>query len=166
MMLRFTIILLALGLCRIGLSKDLIGQVFILSEDYDEVKCEAVADCDCCATDLFFLTTSKFGLINRCLSGDSYFTGTYSLKTNKLKLNFNRKYVNEVVDEDYNVTGHKTQQTKIDPVEFDIKRCGQKNRLTNLKTTEWKNGSRYTKSEEKAMLNDLLTSKGWKQLSE
>lgn len=137
----------------------------MLSESYDEVKCEVVPECDCCASDLFFLTTTKFGLVNRCLSGDSYFTGTYSLKTNKLKLNFSQKHVNEVVDEEYNLTGYKTMQTKIDPVEFDVMRCGQKIRFTHSKTTDWKNGSRYAKPEEKVKLNELQISKAWKQLS-
>lgn len=166
MILLLTILLLTLGIGEICLGQDFTGQVFILSEGYDEVKCEDVAECDCCATDLFFLTSTQFGLINRCLSGDSYFSGTYTLKMNKLKLNFNRKYVNEIVDEEYNVTGYRTQQTKIDPVEFDVIQCGQKIRLTHSKTTDWKNGSRYSKPEEKIELNKLLTSKAWKQLSD
>jgi hypothetical protein len=164
-MLRLTLIL-TLGLARIGLSQDLTGQVFLLAEEFFEDKCEVVADCDCCGTELFFLSNTKFGFVSRCLSGDSYFSGTYTLKTNKLTLNFNKKYVDEIVDEEYNVEKYETRQTKIDKVEFDIKQCGQKTRLTHLTTADWKNGVRYKETAEKSKTKVLLTSKPWKQLSD
>ena len=61
-MLRLTLII-TFGLVRIGLSQELTGQVFLLAEDFREDKCEAVADCDCCGTELFFLSNTKFGFV-------------------------------------------------------------------------------------------------------
>ena len=165
MMFRLTIILI-LGLCRISLSQSLSGQVFILSESFIDDKCEVIADCDCCGTDLFFLSSTRFGFVSRCLSGDSYFTGTYTLKTNRLILNFNKKYVIEIVDEEYNVTNYKTEQIAIDKIEFEIQKCGQNLRLTHSTTLDWRNGSRYSQSEEKMKFNKLLSAKPWKQLTD
>ena len=164
-MLRLTLIL-TLGLVRIGFGQDFTGQVFLLAEGFRDDKCEVVAECDCCGTDLFFLSSTKFGFVSRCLSGDAYFSGTYSPKMNKLTLTFNKKYVNEIVDDEYNVTKYETRPTKMSKVEFDIKQCGQKTRLTHLTTADWRNGSRYVQADEKAMTKKLLTSKPWKQLSD
>jgi len=162
-MLRLILILI-FGLMKIGLSQNLTGQVFLLAEGFRDDTCEVEADCDWRGTELFFLSNTKFGFVSRCLSGDSYLSGTYSMEMNKLTLNFNKKYVDEIVDDEYNVTNYETRQTKIKKVEFDIKQCGQKIRLTHLTTADWRNGSRYMSSDEKAKTKKLLTSKPWKQL--
>jgi hypothetical protein len=161
------ILFLTLGLHGIAFGQvTFSGQVFILSKDFIEEKCEVIAQCDCCATDLFFLSTNKFAFVSRCLSGDIYSTGTYSLKNNKLKLNFLKKYVEEEVDEQYKIIGYKHSETNMQPIEFEVVRCGQKIRLTQLKETERKNGSRYDQSSEKVKLKKLTESIAWKQLSQ
>ncbi|MBI3220750.1 MAG: hypothetical protein HYZ44_14645 [Bacteroidetes bacterium] len=141
------------------------GQVFILSKDFMEDICEVTAQCDCCASDLFFLSADKFAFVSRCLSGDVYTTGTYSYKNNKLKLVFLKKYVEEETDEQYNVIGYKHSEVDMPPLEFEVVRCGQKIRLIQAKDTEWKNGSRYELLSEKERLKQLRESIAWKQLS-
>jgi hypothetical protein len=140
------------------------GQVFILSKDFIEDKCEVSAPCDCCATDLYFLPGDKFAFVSRCLSGDVYTTGTYSVNNNKLKLNFEKKYVEEEADEQYNITGYKHSQVNMPPVEFQIVFCGQKIRLMSTKEARTQNGSRYDPSSEKSRLRKLDESMAWKQL--
>jgi hypothetical protein len=160
------IIILTLGLQGIGFGQTFTGQVYTLAQDFSADKCEAFAECDCCSSDIFFLSTDKFCFISRCISGDSYFAGTYSIKSNKLKLTFSKKYVDEITDEDYNVTKLETKTKNTDPIELEISKCGQKVRLTHPTTNEWKNGSRYEQKPESAMMTELKTSKPWKQLSQ
>jgi hypothetical protein len=140
------------------------GQVFRLAENFLEDKCEAFAGCDCCSTDIFFISTNKFCFVSRCISGDSYFTGTYLTKSDKLKLTFDKKYVDEITDEDYNVIKLETKTKAFDPIEFDISKCGQMVRLTRL-NGELKNGSRYEEKKESAKISKLTTSKAWQELS-
>jgi hypothetical protein len=142
------------------------GQVFILSKDFIEDKCVVSAPCDCCATDLYFLSVDKFAFVSRCLSGDVYTAGTYSTNNNKLKLRFRKKYVEEETDEQYKLIGYKHSETSMQPVEFKIVRCGQKIRLTRHKETMWQNGSRYDQSSEKSKLKKLEESIAWKQLTQ
>jgi hypothetical protein len=162
-MLRLTLIL-TLGLQTLGFGQTFMGQVFLLSEDYEESKCEAFGECDCCTSDVFFMTADKFYYVSRCISGDAYFTGTYSTKSNKLKLTFDKKFVREVTDSEYNVTGLETKTTDIKPTEFDVAKCGQKVRLIHPTTREWRNGSRYDKVTETTLMKELTTSKALKQL--
>src|SRR6188768_3314682 len=103
------IMILTLGLQGIGFAQTFTGQVYTLAQDFSSDKCEAFAECDCCSSDIFFLSNDKFCFISRCISGDSYFNGTYSIKSNKLKLTFNKKYVDEITDDDYNVTKLETK---------------------------------------------------------
>ena len=164
-MARFTLLILIFGLCRTGIGQDFTGQVFIVAEEFLEEECRVVAECDCCATELFFLPGTKFGFVSRCLSGDTYFTGTYSLASSRLVLKFMSVYVDEIVDDDYKVIKYETRQQNMDAIEFEIKQCGQRIRLTHPTTRDWKNASRYPESAEKMKLHKLLTSKPWKQLS-
>jgi hypothetical protein len=161
--LRLTLILILLQTH--GFGQPLSGQVFILADDFSEEKCEAFGECDCCTSDIFFLSSDKFCYISRCISGDSYFTGAYSTDSSKLKLTFDKKYVVEITDEDYTVTKLETRTTEIKPAEFDITKCGQSLRLNHSTIREWRNGSRYSKLKETEMMKQLTMSKAWKQIS-
>jgi hypothetical protein len=163
-MLRLTVILI-FGLQSLGLGQSLTGQVFILADDFSDDKCEAFGECDCCTSDIFFISADRFCYISRCISGDSYFSGTYSVKLNKLRLTFDKKSVNEITDDEYSVTRLETKATSIDAAEFEILKCGQRTRLTHATEREWSNGSRYPQKEEAPMIKALLASKPWKQLS-
>jgi hypothetical protein len=158
------IIILILGLQCIGFGQTFTGQVYMLAEDFSNDKCEAFAECDCCSSDIFFVSKNRFCFISRCISGDSYFTGAYSVQSNILKLIFDKKYVDEITDEEYNVTKLETKTKITEPIALEISKCGQKMRLTHPTTREWKNGSRYEQKKEPAMMTELKTSKPWKQL--
>ncbi len=158
-------LILACGLQTIVQSQNLTGQVFLLANGFNETTCQAEAECDCCGTDLFFLSTEKFGLVIRCLSGDTYYKGSYTLKANKLTLNFDASIVNEITDEEYNMVKYETKQVKLTPSVFSVNLCRQKNRLVHSEADDWSYGSRYAAEDEKARLNKLLSSKAWKQLS-
>jgi len=138
----------------------------MVAEDFSEDKCEVFAECDCCSSEIFFLSADRFCFVSKCISGDSYFKGTYTTKSNKLKLTFDKKYVNEITDDDYKVTKLETKIKNTDPIEFDIIKCGQKLRLTHATTREWKNGGRYESKRETELMKDLTSSKPWKQLSQ
>jgi hypothetical protein len=163
-MLQLTLIL-TFGFQTLAFAQMLTGQVFILADDFSDDKCEAFGECDCCTSDIFFLSSDKFCYISRCISGDSYFTGTYSTDSSKLKLTFHKEYIAEVTDEDYTVTRLETRTSEIKPAEFDITKCGQSLRLNHTTIREWRNGSRYSKQKETEMTKQLTKSKAWKQIS-
>lgn len=159
------IIILALGLQGIGFGQTFTGQVYMLAEDFSDDKCEVIAECDCCSSDLFFLSTTRFCFVSRCISGDSYFSGIYSVKSSKLKLTLDKKYVTEITDEEYNVTKLETKVKNTSTIDLEVLRCGQRQRLTHPTNKGWKNGSRYRQKKEAEMMKELKTSKQWKQLS-
>jgi hypothetical protein len=163
-MLRLTVIFIFV-LQSLGFGQAFTGQVFILADDFSDDKCEAFGECDCCTSDIFFTSADRFCYISRCISGDSYFSGTYSVKSNKLNLNFDKKSVNEITDNEYNVTKLETKAANINPAEFEIMKCGQRIRLTHATEREWSNGSRYPQKQEATMIKELMASKPWKQLS-
>ncbi|MEJ7643748.1 MAG: hypothetical protein WKF87_04085 [Chryseolinea sp.] len=157
---------MTVGLQSIGFGQTFTEQVYRLAENFSDEECEAFAECDCCSSDIFFLSTNKFCFISRCISGDSYFTGTFLIQSNKLKLSFNKKYVDEITDEDYKVVKLETKTKNTDPIEFNISKCGPRVHLTHPITTEWRNGSRYEQKRESELMMALTSSKPWKQLSE
>jgi hypothetical protein len=163
-MLRVTLIL-TLAIQTFGYGQSFKGQVFLLAEDFQEAECKAFGECDCCTSDILFLSADRFCYISRCLSGDEYFAGTYSIKSAKLKLTFDKKSVREITDSEYEVTSLETRTVAIEPTEFDVTKCGQRVRLSHPKEREWRNGSRYDEKEEAAMLKNMATSKAWKQLT-
>jgi hypothetical protein len=141
------------------------NQVFVLAQDYFD--CEATAECDCCSGELYILSSDRFALVDRCLSGDTYFKGVYSVEGRKLTLAFDRQFMNEEVDDDYNVTGYKNRELDIQSVVFNLMSCNSQLRLVNNKeVTDWKNGSRYGFMKEKQRMADLRQSKPWKKLME
>jgi hypothetical protein len=163
-MIRLTIILVFV-LQSLVYGQSLTGQVFIVAQYFSEDNCEAYAECDCCSSDLYFLTGDKFCFVSKCISGDTFYRGTYTTKANKLILTFDKKFVTELTDEEYNIVGLETKEDKIDIIEFDIRKCGQKLRLTNPTNAELSNGSRYEQKRETELNKRLMTSKPWRELS-
>jgi len=142
-------------------------QVYFIAEDFSEDTCDVSAACDCCAGEIYFLSDNKFCLVSLCLSGDSYFTGTYSTKSNKLILTFDKEYVVEVMDDNYNIIKLEKMTTKnTDPLVYDILKCGQNLRLTHASASKWKNGARYYEQRENERMKELPSSAPWKLLSQ
>lgn len=160
------IIIFTIGFQTAGFAQTFIGQVFQVAEDFSTDKCEVFAECDCCTSDIFFLSANKFCFVSRCISGDSYFKGTYAINANKLKLAFDKKYVDEITDEDYNIIKLDTKEKISKPIWFQITKCGQQIRLTHPTTKELKNGTRYEIKSETEMMDELQKSKALKILLE
>lgn len=159
------IIIFTIGFQTFGLGQAFTGQVYIVAEYFSDDKCEAYAECDCCSSDLYFLPGDKFCFVSKCISGDTFYRGTFITKANKLILTFDKKFVTELTDEEYNIIGFETKEDKIDTIEFNISKCGPKLRLTNPTYAELSNGSRYEQKRETELNKRLMTSKPWKELS-
>ena len=146
--------------------QNLVGQVFILTDNFDVETCELGSGCDCCSTDLFFLTDKEFGLVVRCIYNDSYYRGTYAINKDKLVLTFKPKEVNEIVDEATFKVSHEVNKTTSDPVEFKILKCDNKLKLENTTNPGFKNGIRLPLTTEKEKTKRLKDREAWKLLSE
>ena len=160
------IIILTLGLQGIGFGQTFTGQVFMLTEYFLDDKCEVIAECDCCSTDLFFLTDKEFGMVNRCLYNDSYYRGTYSVKSTGLTLTFKQKVVNEIINEETNKIKNEPKTVEIKPYQFTISKCDTKIRLQHTTIKDFKNGSRYSVTREKELIKELKGTEAWKLISQ
>jgi hypothetical protein len=165
MQLRWIVLFVALTTSQLIHGQTLSGQVFLLSEQFDENKCEVVALCDCCATDLFFLTDKDFAMINRCLYNDTYYKGTYNISKGKLTLIFKQKSVQELVDEQTNKITHEMESTKIEPFVFSVGVCKKNIHLSHLTVKDFSHGLRYTTEKEKELKTALYKTEAWKLIS-
>jgi len=165
MKLRWFLLFFMLTVCKQIYGQQLAGQVFILAEKYDNTTCEIVAECDCCASDLFFLNSKDFALISRCLFNDTYYKGTYLISKGKLTLNFNQKYVVELVNEETDKITHNVTKTKIESDVFSISTCEKKIRLSHLTVKDFSNGFRYPLQKEKELKTELYKTEAWKLIS-
>ena len=119
--------------------------------------------CDCCLSDLFFISDKEFALIDYCEAGGTYTTGTYSRLKNKVTLTFKQCVVSE--DSDYLTEKReiKKKDVKVEPIEFEFTKCGQKTEtIENLKTKSYRYG---VKQSDKNDFTELKTSKAWKLLT-
>ena len=160
------ILLLSVGLNSISLAQDLKGQVFQLTDSINVEKCEIASGCDCCASDLFFLTDKDFGLIIRCIYNDTYYKGTYSIKQDKLTLAFKQMHVNEIVNEATFKATNEVEKTEINPIEFIITECGGNLKLENSTNPGFEHGIPQPVDVEREKFKKLKTSEAWKLLSD
>lgn len=70
---------------------DFSGKLFFIGPDLDSVHGEVVAECDCCASDLAFMSDSTFLYVELCLGGDVYIKGKYRVFGNLLILQTDEK---------------------------------------------------------------------------
>ncbi len=142
------------------------NQVYVLADEFWDDICEASPAGDCDSGNLVLLPNNRFALVDRCVSGNAYFSGNYELQTKQLTLNFNRKTVSEIQDDHYNVVGYVDKEIEVGQEIFRIEFCKNRVRLVNANdSTGWKNGSRYESKKETEKLAELLGSKAWKQLA-
>lgn len=140
-------------------------QVFILGYDSYEETCEFVPECDCCSTDLYFLSTDRFGYVDRCISGDTYYSGTYTMDKAQLTLTFERRYLTEVVNDDYEVIELEEKDGDFPPEVYKIDLCNENVRLIKKYEEGWIIGSRYKSDKDREILQELLDSEAWRQLN-
>jgi len=69
------------------------GKLFLLGPQLDSIAVEAIAGCDCCASDLAFINDSVFTFVVLCLGGDDFYKGKYSITPGAILLNFDDEYV-------------------------------------------------------------------------
>ena len=164
MKLRFILLLSVMAFCGISNAQVLSGQVFILSEQYDENKCEVVALCDCCATDLFFINKKEFVMVSRCLFDNTFSKGKYRIKNNILTLKYNKIHVSEKTDEQTGKVTHVVEKSNVEKSEFEMNTCGKKLRIHHATIAEFKNGMQYDSRKEKQLKAELAKSQAWKLL--
>lgn len=164
MQLRWIVLLVALNTGHVLSGQSLSGQVFILSEQYDENKCEVVALCDCCATDLFFINKKEFVMVSRCLFDNTYSKGKYRIKNNVLTLKYNKIHVSEKTDEQTGKVTYVVEKSNVDKSEFEMNTCGKKLRIHHATIAEFKNGMQYDSKKEKQLKAELDKSQAWKLL--
>lgn len=164
MQLRWIVLLVALNTGHVLYGQSLSGQVFILSEQYDENKCEVVALCDCCATDLFFINKREFVMVSRCLFDNTFSKGKYRIKNNVLTLKYNKIHVSEKTDEQTGKVTHVVEKSNVEKSEFEMNTCGKKLRIHHSTIAEFKNGMQYDSKKEKQLKADLAKSQAWKLL--
>lgn len=80
-------------------NEELNNSTFFIGPELDSTEADIVADCDCCASNLAFVSDSSFIYEALCLGGDSYIKGDYILFGDLLILRTNK----EIVDEEYEV---------------------------------------------------------------
>ena len=141
------------------------GEVFLISELFDNQICSGIAQCDCCGTDLFFLDESQFAMISRCLFNDSYFSGTYQMLNDNLILNFTGKSVVELINESTNEVNYKTDTLEIKPIEFAVGWCREKILLQNPQLNGLKYGTPYDSWNATKLTKELTANLAWQLLA-
>ncbi len=138
-------------------------QVYILSDHFLRESCEVSAPCDCCASDLIFLSRKKFALVDRCLYHDTYLRGNYSATKNILTLDFKPVVIDHTYDENSKKEGVEKKEMKIPPLMLQIHPCGtDKTILVHPTIREYKYGSMQTNRKDSEIIRALKKSKAWK----
>jgi hypothetical protein len=93
-------------------SNPLMGKVYLFGIDFDENKCDVLAQCDCCAFHLSFIDESQFISTTYCMGDEGYRKGKYKLIDDTLTLIFDNKHVKKEYNWDVEIdtTGSETQE--------------------------------------------------------
>jgi len=94
-------------------------------KDFITASCELVPECDGCSGELVLLTSSTFAVIDRCVSGDTFYSGSYTIKNSVITLSFTQKVVNEEEDEATNTKKLTLRPITLKNQEFKIRSCGR-----------------------------------------
>ncbi|MDZ4709431.1 MAG: hypothetical protein SH818_13615 [Saprospiraceae bacterium] len=139
-------------------------QVYLLSDHFLKEKCEVTAPCDCCASDLIFLSKTKFTLVDRCLSHETYLTGRYTVAKTKLTLKFKPVVIDNIFDEKSKQELVEKKEIRMVPLILQIHMCGDKFVFEHPSIKEYKYGARQTTRNDKEIISALKKSKAWKVL--
>jgi hypothetical protein len=140
------------------------GQVYVMTEHFAAGKCQPQIECDCCSSDILFLSDKEFVMIDRCIYNDCYYRGAYTVSKGYLTLTFNQFVVCEIYDDISEKTEIKKQNLNIDPARFYITNCDD---TVTLQRTDLKVLTKAFKdSKEKAgmKINELKKTTAWEQL--
>jgi hypothetical protein len=140
-------------------------QVYILSDHFSKEKCEVSVSCDCCASELIFLTPKKFTLVDRCVDHDTYLTGRYTVKKSTLTLKFKPVIIDNTYDEKNKKEFFEKKKVSLEPLMLQIRSCGDNKTIIEHPTIrEYKYGSRQTNKKDQDIITALKKSTAWKKL--
>lgn len=105
-------------------AQNLSGQVFIQGEIEVTNSCRPQIECDCCTTDLAFISNTEVVIIDRCIHNDIYYRGTYKVSGHYLNIDFSQFIVKENYNEETEKVSLERQSLKIDPITYSISSCG------------------------------------------
>jgi len=142
------------------------GSSYFFAPLFDAEKCEGIAECDCCSSNILFLDDKHFIAMYPCESDESIFRGTYRVSKDKVILSYDtlqvdREYIwNKEVDAD--TTGTLKPQYTIDVTSrpattqmLTIKHCADKLYVTTSEGEEISYGvvdTRYSLNQQIQML--------------
>jgi len=153
-MTRFLPLALLCSLAYVSLqSQSFTGQVFLLAENYQPETCMAEAPCDCCGTELVFLSRRNFVMVAYCLPENSYFAGTYKIKDDQLSLSFQPGSLSEILEPEKNEVKWEKKKSHIEDVKFTIETCGKgMTMLSHATVPDFRYGLRRPAAEEQKIL--------------
>ena len=77
------------------IKETLVGKIYFFAPELDSTNYTATGACDCCSSNVLFLTDSSFVMIDYCEADSSFYKGQYRLDKNKLELNFDLLAINK-----------------------------------------------------------------------
>ena len=158
---------LTFGILTGAYPQEFAGQVYQIAEDYSVDECVVAPECDCCTSDIIFLTERRFSMIARCIYSDAYYSGTYQVKDNRLTLAFKQIVVTEMVDEETKAIKNEPRDITIEPIIYDVSNCGHDRvwlKYAGKGAADLENGSRRTQSDEQSIIGKLYETEAWKLL--
>lgn len=102
-------------------------QVFVVYSYLNTESCEVTPECDCCSADLYFLNNDEFAYISKCITGDNFYKGEYSVANGSLTLNFFSKRVTEKYPNDdiEMAATYRIENAGLSSMVFKIEKCGK-----------------------------------------
>lgn len=141
------------------------GHVYVLTESFSQDGCKPMIECDCCSSDIVFMTDKEFVMIDRCLHNDSFYKGKFEVNKENLTLKFNQLVVKEIYNENTQETKTEKKNLKIEPVKFYITSCGtDKLVLQRLGIKVLTKAFNVTLDSEEKIKKEIKESKAWKIL--
>lgn len=123
--MRFMIIFLFAIFSIASFAQDFSNQVFLIHSDLDRNACQVTPECDCCTACLYVFNKTQFVYVSECISGDTFYKGTYIITDRSLRLTFHTKRVDERYPND-DVEETPTflpQKSEITTMNFEIEKC-------------------------------------------
>jgi hypothetical protein len=99
------------------------GQVYLMTEHATSDECQAQLECDCCSSDIVFLTDKVFVMADRCIHNNTYFRGTYTAIDEYLTLKFSQFSVEEIYNDTTEESRYEKNNLKIPSARFYITTC-------------------------------------------
>jgi hypothetical protein len=148
-----------------GVSQTLTGKIFEIGGDKKD--CKVFAECDCCTSEIYFISDKQFALFDYCTYDHTLSTGTYKIVSNILTLTFKQTSVTNGTDEEGGKPYLKKQKVEIKPVIFNLSKCDNGAfMLENKDFKDYKFGLRKSDKGEAKLIADFLRTDEWKLILE